>query len=228
MMLLAATTLAWAQGTSTNNKSKSDHQLTLIPKVGLNYSTTNLDTWVSKGAVEKPEVNGLIGPADGLELEYMVREKLSVSVAALYSMQGRKYNDLEAYRNAASAGRVSNLKNATISNERHHYINVPITANYYVAEGLAVRAGVQIGCMIYKSGRQEWPYDDFPKLSLGSSPWKFDLGIPVGVSYFMSNGLQFDLRYIHGLTKISSSSGLIEEKNRVVQFTVGYRLNILK
>ena len=173
-------------------------------------------------------MNGLVGPVGGLELEYGLKEKLSLSAALLYSMQGRKYDDLASYREAVSAGRVSNLKNATISNERHHYVNVPITVNYYIAEGLAVRAGVQLGCMVYKSGRQEWPYDDFPKLSLGSSPWKFDLSIPVGLSYFLSNGLQFDLRYNHGLTNISSSGGLIEEKNRVVQFTVGYRLNILK
>ena len=233
MMLLTATTLAWAQEASTNNKSKkSDHQLTLIPKVGVNYSTTSLDSWVSKGAIDKPDVYGLIGPVGGLEFEYGLKEKLSLSAALLYSMQGRKYDDLASYRAAMNAGNVSDMIDATISTQRHHYINLPITANYYVAEGLALRLGVQVGCLVYKSGRQEWPYDhtfdDNPKHTLGSSPMSFDLSIPIGVSYALKNGVQFDLRYNHGLTKVSSSSGLIEEKNRVVQFTVGYRLNLTK
>ena len=233
MMLLAATTLAWAQGADKSNKgNKSAHPLTIIPKVGLNYSTTSLDTWVRKGTIDKPDVYGLIGPVGGLELEYGLKEKLSLSAAILYSMQGRKYDDLASYSAAWKEGRVSDMIDATISTQRHHYINVPVTANYYVADRLALRLGVQVGCMFYKSGRQEWPYDptfaENPKHSLGSSPMVFDLGIPVGVSYALQNGVQFDLRYIHGLTKISSSSGIFEEKNRVVQFTVGYRLNLLE
>ncbi|MBO7140547.1 MAG: PorT family protein [Prevotella sp.] len=233
MMLLAATTLAWAQGADKSNKSnKSDHPVTLIPKVGVNYSTTSLSSWVGKGAIDKPDVYGLIGPVGGLELEYGLKEKLSLSAAVLYSMQGRKYDDLASYRAAMNAGNVSNMIDATISTQRHHYINVPVTANYYVAKGLALRLGAQVGCLFYKSGRQEWPYDDTfaenPKHSLGSSPMVFDLSIPIGVSYILKEKWQFDLRYNHGLTKISSSSGLIEEKNRVVQFTVGYRLNLTK
>lgn len=230
MMLLAATTLVWAQ--ETNKNSKSDHQLTLIPKVGLNYSTTTLDAWLSKGAIDKPDVYGLIGPVAGLELEYQLKEKFSLSAGVLYSMQGRKYDDLASYRAAQSDGTISNMVDATISTQRHHYINVPVTANYYVADRLALHLGVQVGCFFYKSGRQEWPYDPTyeknPKHSLGSSPMVFDVSIPVGVSYALQNGLQFDLRYNHGLTKISSYEGLIEEKNRVVQLTVGYRLNLLK
>lgn len=233
MMLLAATTLAWAQGASTSEKkNKSVHPLTLIPKVGLNYSTTSLSAWIGKGAIEKPDVYGLIGPVAGVEFEYGLKEKLSLSAALLYSMQGRKYDDLASYRAAMDAGNVSDMIDATISNQRHHYINVPITANYYVAEGLALRLGLQLGCLFYKSGRQEWPYDhtfsENPKHSLGSSPMLFDLSIPIGVSYILKDKWQFDLRYNHGLTNISSSSGLIKEKNRVIQFTVGYRLNLTK
>ena len=224
MMLLVATTMAWAQ--ETNNK-----QLTLIPKVGVNYSTTSLDSWVSKGVIDKPDVYGLIGPVAGLEFEYMLNQKYSLSAAVLYSMQGRKYDDLSSYLVAKNEGKINDMIDATISTQRHHYINVPVTANYYVADRLALRLGLQLGCLFYKSGRQEWPYDhtfsDNPKHTLGNSPMIFDLSVPVGISYALKNGLQFDLRYNHGLTKVSSSSGLIEEKNRVIQFTVGYRLNIL-
>ena len=225
-LLLAVTTLAWAE------EPADEKRLTLIPKLGVNYSTTSLDSWVSKGVIDKPDVFGLVGPVGGLELEYSLKKKFSLSAALLYSMQGRKYDDLDSHLAAKNEGKIRDMIDATISTQRHHYINLPITANYYVAEGLSLRLGVQIGCLVYKSGRQEWPYDHTydsnPKRSIGNSPMKFDVGIPVGLSYALKNGLQFDLRYIHGLTKISSSSGIIEEKNRVAQFTVGYRLDILK
>lgn len=227
MMVLAATLTAFAQPSSKTKSS--DKPLTLIPKVGVNYSFTNLDSWVSKGVIEKPDVKGLVGPVAGVELEYKHNPKLGFSAAVLYSMQGRKYDDVAAYDQAMKTGMVSSKKNATISTERHHYINIPLTANYYVVPGLALRAGLQLGVLFHKSGTQDWPYDnESPKHNISVSPNKFDLSIPVGVSYALSNGLQFDLRYNHGLTKISSSAGLIKESNRVIQFSVGYRLNIFK
>lgn len=222
MMVLAATLTAFAQPSSKTKSS--DKPLTLIPKVGVNYSFTNLDSWVSKGVIEKPDVKGLVGPVAGVELEYKHNPKLGFSAAVLYSMQGRKYDDVAAYDQAAKEN-----KDATVSTERHHYINIPLTANYYVVPGLALRAGLQLGILFHKSGTHDWPNDnESPKRNISDWPSKFDLSIPVGVSYALSNGLQFDLRYNHGLTKISSIGGIIKESNRVIQFSVGYRLNIFK
>jgi hypothetical protein len=83
--------------------------------------------------------------------------------------------------------------------------------------------------LFHQSGTVEWPQEkDYSKHSINGSPGKFDLSIPVGVSYALENGLQFDLRYNHGLTKLSWSEGLRKESNRVVQLTVGYRLDLLK
>ena len=231
MMLLAATTLAWAQGAEKSNKSdKSVHPLTLIPKVGVNYSTTSLSSWVGKDAGEvKPDVKGVFGPVAGLELEYGLNDKFSLSAAVLYSMQGRKFDNFHTRLNTGRDTR--NL--SVIDTQHHHYVNVPLTANYYVAERLALRAGVQVGLYVYKSGSENvfWPKEEYvdPQYrSFGSSPMAFDLSIPAGVSYALKNGLQFDLRYNFGLTKISSMSGDVEEQNRVVQFTVGYRLPLTK
>jgi hypothetical protein len=225
MVLAASLQTVSAQTPQTEQKSQS-HQLTLIPKVGINYSTTNLDAWPGKdGGMEKPDVKGLVGPVVGVEAEYRFNDWLGGSAAVLYSMQGRKFDDTAVRQKMGSS---ETLKDATISTERHHYFNVPLTANFYVAPGLALRTGVQIGYLFHRNGTIEWPFDnETMKHSISNSPGKVDISIPIGVSYALSNGLQFDLRYNHGLNKISRSEGIMKEQNRVVQFTVGYRLNLL-
>lgn len=229
-MLTAAAVGAWAQETPTMTQPAPDDgvgQFTLIPKVGLNYSTVSLDTWAGKSSgIEKPDISGLVGLAIGAEVEYKSQPWLGFSAALIYSMQGRKYDDQEALANAVRNGSLANADAAMVCKEYHHFLNVPLTANFYVMKGLAIRAGLQLGYLFRQSGTMETPNDGFPKHSISGSPGKMDLSIPVGVSYALDNGLQFDLRYNHGLTNVSWSDGLLKEKNRVVQFTVGYRLNM--
>ncbi len=220
MMLLAATTLAWAQDYK---------QLTIIPKVGVNYSTTSLSSWVGKDAGEvEPDVKGVFGPMAGLEAEYRFSKRFAMSAAVVYSMEGRKFDNFHTRLNTGRDTR--NL--SIIDTQHHHYVNVPITANYYLVEGLALRAGLQLGMYVYKSGTENvfWPKEQYVEpqnRSLGSSPMKFAVSIPVGVSYALKNGLQFDLRYNYGLNSVSTDMGTTKEKGRTIQFTVGYRLNIL-
>ncbi len=221
MVLLAAITQTWAQD--------EIKQLTLIPKVGVNYSTTSLASWVGKDAGEvEPDVEGVFGPMAGLEAEYRFNKLFAMSAAVLYSMEGRKFDNFHTRLNSGRDAR--NL--SIIDTQHHHYVNVPITANFYVIDGLALRAGLQMGMYVYKSGKENvfWPkeqYVDPQARSLGSSPMKFAVSIPVGVSYALTNGIQFDLRYIYGLNSISTDNGITKEKGRVLQFSVGYRLNLL-
>lgn len=232
-MVLAFTMQGWAQTENLSivekKQASDDRALRIIPKVGLNWSTTTLDSWVSEAAgLEKPDVKGLIGPVGGVELEYQFNKFLGASFGAFYSMQGRKYDDMAAYTKMVMEGKLDDNKKAMVDTERHHYVNFPLTANFYVIPGLAIRTGVQLGLLFWKSGTADWPNDpEWGKLSKGSSPRKLDVSIPVGVSYALENGLLFDLRYNHGLTKISTTEQ-IEGKSRSVQFTIGYQLNLLK
>ena len=223
MMVLAVTLAAGAQQTTipeTPETRRSNAQLTLIPKVGINYSWTTLNTWAGHSAgIAKPDISGLVGVVVGAEAEYRMQPWLGLSAAVLYSMQGRKYDDTEVLKQAATS---------QVSKEYHHFINIPLTANFYVVDRLAVRTGLQFGYLFHQSGTLDTPYDNFPSHSISGQPAKFDISIPVGVSYALQNGLQFDLRYNHGLNNLSWSDGLRKEKNRVVQFTVGYRFDLLK
>ena len=204
-------------------------EFTLIPKVGLNYSTVSLDTWSGKSSgIEKPDISGRVGLVIGAEVEYKTQPWLGLSAALLYSMQGRTYDDKAVLESAVSSGKLTNADAAMICKEYHHFLNIPLTANFYVMKGLAIRTGVQLGYLFHQSGTLETPNDNFPKHNISGSPGNMDFSIPVGVSYNLDNGLQFDLRYNHGLTKVSWYDGLLKEKSRVVQLTVGYRLDMAK
>ena len=127
------------------------------------------------------------GFAAGLELQTNIAPKLDFAVGALYSAQGTKSDHV-----TWTPG----------------YINVPVTLNYYVANGLALKAGVQPGFMVAK--------DDMPDDAVKT----FDLSIPVGLSYEYQN-IVFDARYNIGTTKVSKNGG--DGYNNVIQITVGYK-----
>lgn len=234
IMLIAASVGAQAQDASSLSQSpiaqeEGMGEFTLIPKIGINYSTVSLDTWSGKSSgIEKPDISGRVGLAIGAEVEYKTLPWLGLSAALLYSMQGRTYDDKASLENAVRNGTLSDADGAMICKEYHHFLNIPLTANFYIMKGLAFRTGLQLGVLFHQSGTMETPNDDFPNHTISGSPGKMDVSIPVGVSYALDNGLQFDLRYNHGLTKISWYGDLLKEKNRTVQFTVGYRLDMKK
>lgn len=87
------------------------------------------------------------------------------------------------------------------------YLNVPILYNYYITDGLAVKAGIQPGFLLG---------GDLKDIE-GES---FALAAPVGVSYALNCGIDLDLRYNFGLTEVVKDSEVV---NNVLSFTVGYK-----
>ena len=127
------------------------------------------------------------GFAAGAELQYQATDKLGLAVGALYSAQGTKSDHV-----TWTPG----------------YINVPVTLNYYVAQGLALKAGLQPGFLVNKDDM-----DDAKTV---------DLSIPVGLSYEYQ-GIVFDARYNIGVTKIADN---VDHYNNVIQITVGYKFSL--
>ena len=105
------------------------------------------------------------------------------------------------------------------------YLNIPIVANYYFAEGWAIKAGIQPGFLLSAKVKVD---------GVGGTPSvdtdvkddskTFDLAIPLGISYEFSNFV-VDGRYNLGLTKISKN-GDESYKNNVIQFTFGYKFSL--
>ena len=162
---------------------------TLQPKVGLNVATIGDNDWKA-------------GFAAGAELQYQAADNFGIAVGALYSVQGFKGKDIEID---------TPIGGATIKNDdkwNPGYINVPITLNFFLVAGLALKAGLQPGFLVNK--------DDMDDAKT------FDLSIPVGLSYEYQN-IVFDARYNIGVTKIADG---VDHYNNVIQITVGYKFTL--
>ena len=175
-------------------------QFYLKPMVGATMTTlTKID--------DKKMKVGLLG---GAEVGVKVAEPFDVTAGLLFMMQGTKGKDSEYTKNAST----------TLT-----YLNVPIMANVYVLPGLALKAGIQPGFLL--TSKSKWSdnesgkwvdYDTTSKDGLN----KFDLSIPMGISYEFSNFI-IDARYNLGLTKVMKDPAP-SSKNSVIMLTVGYKI----
>jgi len=153
-----------------------------------------------------------VGLVAGGELEYQMTDRFSLSGGLLYSMEGCKFD--------ANYGSVANVK----TKYNLEYLNVPILANFYVAPGFALKAGIQPGFKMnakYKtdgnvagfSGSTEGDIDGFNSVNFS---------IPVGLSYEFSDFV-IDARYNWGISKIIDNTDC---KSSVFQFTLGYKFDL--
>ena len=176
---------------------------TVQPKVGLNVSTlTDADKTIGDVCF-------------GMEAEYMFTNIFSLSAGVMVSNQGGKYDE-------AGLSYTADLD----------YANIPIMANVYVLPGLALKAGVQPGFRMkakMKTDDGSYDIDEFYKLvgmlTPGEEPKinKFDLAIPVGISYEYNN-VVLDARYNWGLLKVENIGNAYY--NRVFEVTLGYKFEL--
>ncbi|HBF04781.1 MAG TPA: hypothetical protein DDW28_01250 [Prevotella sp.] len=168
--------------------------ITVQPKVGLNIADlTDIDDSKTRAGV-----------VAGAELEYHVSPMFGISGGLLYSMQGCK-------------GKEEGVE-ATIKND---YLNIPILANVYVAQGLALKAGVQPGFKVNSKVTAK-ANGASVTADLDDAFKSFDLSIPVGVSYEYMN-FCLDARYNIGVTKVMDNTDC---KNSVFQLTLGYKFKL--
>lgn len=175
--------------------------LTIQPKVGMNIATFT----------DSDGIDPRIGLVAGAEFEYQLTKMLGLSGGLLYSMQGAKDSD-------SSMG----VKvNTTIKTD---YINIPILANIYVANGFALKFGIQPAFNVNSSYTASTQGVDVSgSLSdLGVDIKSFDFAIPLGLSYEYKNFV-IDGRYNLGVTKMVEHD---DSKHSVFQFTVGYKFGL--
>jgi hypothetical protein len=98
------------------------------------------------------------------------------------------------------------------------YLNVPLTANFYVAPGLALKTGAQFGFLMNGKVEDEDIKDDMEKLNVS---------IPLGISYEFSDFV-IEARYNIAVTKCNKYDYGTGDKQRsdLVQFTVGYKIGL--
>ena len=194
ILMVAAMMIA----TLSANAQNEVGQFTLKPMAGMNLAT------MTKTDDSKMRV----GLAAGVEAEYGVAENFSLSLGALYSMQGVKFTEKGS--------------GATLDvTYKLDYINIPVLANYYLFKGFAIKAGIQPAFKASAKVKAE--------LSSGSASVKdsetldgvkgFALSIPFGLSYEYESFV-LDARYNLGVTKAFDAG---DSKNSWFMFTLGYK-----
>ena len=181
------------------NAQHKEGDITIQPRVGVTFSNlTNTD-----GAKMKLNV------AYGVEVENYFTDQFGVAAGVLFTNQGAKIGEDKYPFN-------------------NYYLAVPITANYYVLPGLALKAGVQPAFKVKTNMKVDGQKYDFDKVmdylfdDDDVKMNKFDLSIPVGLSYEY-NGLTLDARYNFGITKLfSGTSDAV--RNQVIVITLGYKI----
>ena len=194
IMMIAAMMVA----TLSANAQNEVGQWTLMPKAGINISTITGD------GDQKSKV-GFVG---GAEFEVGIAEKFGLDFGILYSMEGCKF----------PANNIINGASGNV-NFNFDYINIPILAQYYLAKGFAIKAGLQPGFNV----RHKLSYDgeSVNIKDLGYEAKSFVFAIPVGLSYEYKNFV-LDVRYNIGLTKVIKDTD--QGRSSAFAITLGYKI----
>ena len=190
---MAAPLAALAQSQETGRWS-------VTPRVGINSSNmSGQDVYVDFNGLVKPKRK--IGFVAGAEVEYRYMQPLSTALGVWYSREGFRYKD--------------------IGDDAHTHLdllNFSAVENFYVADGLAIKAGLQLGYLLNVKSVVDGHSED-----IGNSFKKLNVSIPIGLSYEYRN-VVLDARYNIGLTNLCDVE-LLDEKWRAnsLWLTAGYR-----
>ncbi|QXP59127.1 porin family protein [Olleya sp. HaHaR_3_96] len=186
-------------------------------KAGVNLATLTGD--------ETDDLESRTGFHVGVVAEMVISDKFSFQPELMYSAQGTKssYSESETFNGFTSSYEGE-------STLKLDYINLPLMAKYYVAEGFSIEAGPQIGFLINSEEEYEYSetFDGTTDTESGSDDLEdiksIDFGLNFGIGYKLESGLNFGARYNLGLSNVNDSDDSDDFKinNSVVQVSVGF------
>ena len=185
MMLLMATVGLTA---SAQNTLRENGSFTIQPKVGVGFGHIS-GSW-SGGAEDKWRT----GFVAGVEGEYYVNSWFSAALGVNYAQQGWKFE-----------------LNDVSTTTKLDYVNVPVVANFYITEGLALKTGVQIGFLASAKKESVDVKDDYENTCIS---------IPIGLSGEYNNFV-LDARYNFGVSKVNKYGD--SQRSDLFVITLGYK-----
>ena len=220
MMLLAIVLMATLSG----NAQIEEGDWALIVKAGVGKADLTgklYDSEKAEGTYDAT-LHPITSVVVGAEAEYGMTDQLSLVLGANFCTQGAKTND--------------DLFKVSMS-----YFNVPLLVQCYPIRnfGLAIKAGAQVGFVSRKILKIDgvtysadyvkvyskyWNRPVYVESELSKQFNKVDFSIPVGISYELFNFV-LDVRYNIGLTNVMKDDPE-NSRNRVWQFTLGYKFNL--
>lgn len=164
-------------------------------KAGVNIATItgdDLDSFSSRTAFHL-----------GFVAEIGITETFSFQPELLYSAQGSDYSE-DSFEGSLKVD----------------YLNLPLMAKFYVAEGFSLEAGPQVGFLLSAKDVYDDGEDDWKDITKG-----IDFGLNFGVGYKLESGLNFGARYNLGLSDLNDDPDSQADsafKNSVIQAYVGF------
>lgn len=189
MMLVMA---AVGMTASAQNTLRDNGTITLQPKVGLGLGTFS-GSWEGGGDYKMKA-----GFVVGVEGEYYVNDWFSAALGVNYAQQGWKF-ELDSEK----------------ATTKLDFINIPLIANFYIAKGLALKTGVQMGFLVNAKTEDVDVKDNYKSTSIA---------IPIGVSGEYQNFV-FDARYNIAVSKINKH-GDNSQRSDLLMFTLGYKFQL--
>lgn len=195
--------------------------ITIQPRLGVTVAelthTPKLD--VVPGGIDAEAIAGFIG---GAEVEYYLTDRIGLAAGLNFAQAGTGWKNTDVIADGVKYS-LSDMKIQTA------YLTVPLMFNYYVAKGFALKAGVQMSFMVSakKKGKLKQEYNGWDRTdsyseSCKDAMKKFDIAIPLGLSYEFKTPIVLDLRYDIGLMKVIKDSDK-SNCNRVLDLTIGYK-----
>lgn len=199
---------AMLMATLTIKAQYEEGDILIQPRVGVTISN------VTDGDKSKLNVTY------GVDFERFLTDQLSFTAGVLFTDQGCKH---EIYYDTDGSQYDDTVMNL-------YYGAIPITANYYILPGLALKAGIQPAFRVkanIQHGNEKLDFDKMLSMLFPGEDVKmntFDLSFPVGFS-FEYNRVTIDARYNIGVTKLlSGSTDAIH--NKVFAITLGYKFSL--
>lgn len=184
----------------------------LTPRIGINSSNmSNESLFVDfDTSLDSKRKTGFVV---GVDAEYQHAWSQSLAIGAWYSTEGYRYDDVPAI--------VADMKQSM------DFLHLSALENLYIAKGLAVKAGLQLGYRL--SARQKRTdvesgiaYDE----DNGQVYHKWNLSLPIGLSYEYRQFV-LDLRYNIGLLNMCAIDALDTKwRTNSLWLTLGYKIDL--
>lgn len=204
-LLLFAVMALGVMTASAQNTLRQVGSFTIQPKVGLGLGSLTKDEMTTSSKMK-------VGFVGGAEAEYYPAEWLGIGLGVNYARQGGEVTIANNY-----AGSIK-------PDYALDYLNIPVTANFYVVKGLALKVGVQPGLLLGAKTSYDSAMSQVKNVDIKDHCKKMSVAIPLGVSYEMYN-VVLDVRYNLSLTKFADSD-YSSSKSNLIMMTVGYKFSL--
>lgn len=167
-----------------------------------------------------------LGYEGGAEVEYMVHDRIGVTLGAMYAMQSEKAKDFHVASKQDGSDNLYDFTKAEDIRVNMGFLNIPLKCNVYLTDNIALKAGVQFGFMLSAKLKYNTVSGLYDKLNPGKIIYYDAEGkpIPVGVSYEYENVI-LEAQYRIGLSDLND---IPHDSNKfrssVFSFSLGYRL----